>query len=309
MRPSYGWPITLAVVMITLVIALLVGWVVLTVREVDKSAAFWVLLLVGTLFLVLVLVGVVLYLLISIKGIRLSQRQSNFVDSVSHELKSPIASLKLYLQTLSRRSVSEQEQANFFRFMLEDVERLDGLINHMLDAARLDQEPLEADIVDVELSDVLASCAETACLRYRLPLDIMRLRINPAVVRARPVDLEMVFRNLIDNAIKYGGPAGEVTIRGEHVFAAPPGAGPLTGRAALRVVVSDRGQGIAREHLPRVTERFFRVDPARSRQLGGTGLGLAIVKHILRRHRGHLAIESELGRGTTVTVFLPLRAT
>ena len=86
---------------------------------------------------------------------------------------------------------------------------------------------------------------------------------------------------------------------------APPGAGPLTGRAAVRVVVEDRGPGIAREHLPRVTERFFRVDPGRSRQLGGTGLGLAIVKHIVRRHRGHLLIESELGQGTTVTVYLP----
>ena len=87
--------------------------------------------------------------------------------------------------------------------------------------------------------------------------------------------------------------------------AAPPGAGPLTGRAAVRVVVRDRGPGIAREHLPRVTERFFRVDPGRSRQLGGTGLGLAIVKHIMRRHRGHLLIESELGQGTTATVYLP----
>src|SRR5215475_5779257 len=123
MRASYGWPITLAVLM-----------------------------LVGTLFLVLVLVGVVLYLLISIKGIRLNQRQSNFMDSVSHELKSPIASLKLYLQTLARRSVSEEQQANFFRVMLDDVERLDTLINHMLDAARLDQQPLDADIADVDLA-------------------------------------------------------------------------------------------------------------------------------------------------------------
>src|SRR6476659_8489091 len=148
MRPSYGWPITLAVVMITLVIALIVGWVILTVREVDKSAVFGVMLLVGTLFLVLVLVGVVLYLLISIKGIRLSQRQSNFMDSVSHELKSPIASLKLYLQTLSRRSVTEQQQADFYRFMLDDVARLDSLINHMLDAARLDEQPVETDFAD-----------------------------------------------------------------------------------------------------------------------------------------------------------------
>src|ERR1700674_3091676 len=175
MRASYGWPITLAVVMIVLVVALIVGWVILTVREVGESAGFWVLLAVGTSFLVLVLVGVVLYLLSSIKSIRLNQRQSNFMDSVSHELKSPIASLKLYLQTLSRRSVTEEQQANFYRFMLDDVERLDSLINHMLDAARLDQQPVETDIGDVELSAVLRSCAETACLRYHLPIETIRL--------------------------------------------------------------------------------------------------------------------------------------
>src|SRR6185295_17661220 len=143
-------------------LALIVGWVILTVREVDESAVFWVLLLVGTLFLVLVLVGVVLYLFISIKGIRLNRRQSNFIDSVSHELKSPIASLKLYLQTLSRRTVDEQRQADFYRFMLDDVARLDNLINHMLDAARLDQQPVEPE-VDVELADMLQNCADVVC--------------------------------------------------------------------------------------------------------------------------------------------------
>ena len=127
----------------------------------------------------------------------------------------------------------------------------------------------------------------------------------PAVTADRD-QLVQLLTNLIDNAIKYGGSRRRGDDRGPSTSrAAPPGAGPLTGRAAVRVVVRDRGPGIAREHLPRVTERFFRVDPGRSRQLGGTGLGLAIVKHITRRHRGHLLIESELGQGTTVTVYLP----
>ncbi len=121
---------------------------------------YWVLLAVGTVFLVLVLVGVVLYLLISIKEIRLNQRQSNFIDSVTHELKSPIASLKLYLQTLSRRTVTEVQRADFYRFMLDDLERLDTLINHMLDAAQLDQHPVDGDVTDVALATVLESCAK-----------------------------------------------------------------------------------------------------------------------------------------------------
>ena len=118
--------------------------------------------------------------------------------------------------------------------------------------------------------------------------------------------LVQLISNLIDNAIKYGGEGGRVEIACERVASAPVAAGPLAGRPAVRIVVADHGPGIAREHLPRLTERFFRVETARSRQLGGTGLGLAIVKHILRRHRGHLALESELGRGTTATVYLPV---
>ena len=297
MRPSYGWPITLAVVMITLVIALLVGWVILTVREVDKSAVFWVLLLVGTLFLVLVLVGVVLYLLISIKGIRLGQRQSNFMDSVSHELKSPIASLKLYLQTLSRRTVSEQEQANFFRFMLDDVERLDGLINHMLDAARLDHQPVEADIVDVELSAVLASCAETACLRYRLPLETMRLQVTPAVVRATPVDLEMVFRNLIDNAIKYGGRQPVVEI--ESRFA---------GDDSVITRIIDNGRGIPPKLRRKIFGRFVRLGSELERAKAGTGLGLFIVRTLVTRLHGKITVRDRGAEpGTIFEIQLPAR--
>src|SRR6185369_6287275 len=145
MRTSLGWPITLGIVMILLVSALIVGWVVLTVRQADQSAVYWAVLAVGTTFLVLVLVGVVLYLLISIKEINLNQRQSNFIDSVTHELKSPIASMKLYIQTLKRRQVSEQQQADFYRFMLDDLERLDSLINHMLEAARVGHEPKSSE--------------------------------------------------------------------------------------------------------------------------------------------------------------------
>src|SRR5689334_13262877 len=142
MRPSYGWPITLAVVMISLVVAMTIGWIILTVREIDRSAVFWVLLFVGTTFLLLVLVGVVLYLFISIKGIRLNQRQSNFIDSVTHELKSPIASLKLHLQTLEMRKLSDEQVAEVHHSMLDVLHGLNHLIDHLLDAARLDKNVL-----------------------------------------------------------------------------------------------------------------------------------------------------------------------
>ncbi len=297
MRGSYGWPITLAVVMILLVVTLIVGWIALTVREINQSAFFWVLLFVGTLFLLLVLVGVVLYLLISIKGIRLNQRQSNFIDSVTHELKSPIASLKLYLQTLSRRSVTEQQQADFYRFMLDDVARLDALINHMLDAARLDQQPLEADIVDVELSSLLRNCAETVCLRYHLPLETVRLSTTPAVLRARQIDLEMVFRNLIDNAVKYGGSVPVVEVESRFVDA-----------ETISTRIVDNGRGIPPKLRRKIFGRFVRLGSELERSQTGTGLGLFIVRTLVNRLHGNITVRDRGNQtGTVFEVQLPAR--
>ncbi len=172
-------------------------------------------LTVGTVFLVFVLVGVVLYLRLSVETINLNRRQSNFIDSVTHELKSPLASLKLYLQTLERCRVSPEEQKSFVRFMLDDVERLDTLINHLLDAARLDHRVVDNDVENVDVSEVLVECVEAVCLRYRVPVDVVRLDTEPLIVRARAVDLDLVFRNLIDNAVKYASdqPQVEVTAR------------------------------------------------------------------------------------------------
>ena len=298
MRPSYGWPITLAVAMIAMVIALLVGWVILTVREVDESAVFWVLLLLGTLFLVLMLLGVVMYLFISIKGIRLNQRQSNFIDSVSHELKSPIASLKLYLQTLSRRHVSEREQADFFRFMLDDVERLDTLINHMLDAARLDQQVVAADVVDVDLAAVLRNCSETVCLRYHLPLETVQLDVKPAIVRAQPIDIEMVFRNLIDNAVKYGGSPPHVDVVAE-----------LVNDKTVMVRITDNGRGIPTPLRRKIFGRFVRLGSELERQKTGTGLGLFIVRTLVTRLHGKITVRDRGSQpGTVFEVQLPARA-
>ena len=149
LRKSLKLPIILAIVMIVLLIVLTVGWVWVTVAgalsDPNYSPFYWTVLPIGTSFLVLVLAGTIIYLTLSIKAINLTKRQSNFIDSVTHELKSPIASLKLYLQTLNRRQVSPTEQEDFYRSMLEDVERLDSLINHLLDAGRLEKDRTRSD--------------------------------------------------------------------------------------------------------------------------------------------------------------------
>ena len=180
-RRSLRLPITLAVVMLVLLAILAVGWVLLNVFPAIEggrfAALYWTLLSLGSTFILLLLLGVVLYLILTVKAINLNRRQSNFIDSVTHELKSPIASMKLYLQTLHRHQVSQQEQADFYRSMLEDLDRLDHLIDQLLDAARLESDRTDSEAEDVLLPQLLQDCARTVCLRYRVPAETVRCDI------------------------------------------------------------------------------------------------------------------------------------
>ncbi|HEY5311206.1 MAG TPA: HAMP domain-containing sensor histidine kinase [Pirellulales bacterium] len=294
-RRSLGWPITLGAVMIALLVALIIGWVLLAAAASHFARYWWGVLAVGTTFLVLVLVGVVLYLALSVKEINLNQRQANFIDSVTHELKSPLASLKLYLQTLTRRNVTEMQQADFFRYMLEDVERLDSLINHLLDAARVEQEASAEEGASVLLSEMLEACASTACQRHRVPEDVVGLKLEPASVRGRLIDIEMIFRNLIDNAIKYSGDAPRVEIESW-----------LDGRGQVVVRIADNGPGIPTKLRRKIFGRFVRLGTELERSKPGTGLGLFIVRTLVKRMRGSISVRSQAtGPGTVFEVQLP----
>lgn len=298
---SLRLPIILGIVMIVLLVVLTVGWVLLTVVGALANSRFaglyWTVLSVGTTLLVLVLVGVVMYLALSIKAINLTRRQSNFIDSVTHELKSPIASLKLYLQTLNRRQVSQAEQESFYEFMLEDVERLDHLINHVLEAGQLERGRVNGEVEEIDLAAVLRECAETVCLRYRVPAETVRLDVEPCTVRASRMDLEMIFRNLIDNAVKYAGsePEVEVTLQAAD------------GRAIARI--ADNGRGIPHHLRRRIFWRFERLGLELERSKPGTGLGLYIVRTLVRRLRGRIRVrDGDRGRGTVFEVQLPCRS-
>jgi two-component system, OmpR family, phosphate regulon sensor histidine kinase PhoR len=205
LRRSLSLPILLAVGMIVVLVVLAVGWVLLSVfgavKDKSSSGLYWAMLSVGATFIALLLVGVVLYLILSIKAINLTRRQSNFIDSVTHELKSPIASMKLYLQTLTRHQVSQQVQTDFYRFMLEDLARLDHLINQMLDAGLLDAERPKGENEDVDLAELLRDCAAAVSMNYRVAADTVRLDLQPGTVVGRRIDLDIIFRNLIDNAV------------------------------------------------------------------------------------------------------------
>jgi len=298
-RRSLSKPILLAIAMFILLAVLTVGWVLLAVfgalKDTSSSGLYWALLTIGSTFLVLLIVGVALYLVLSIKAINLTQRQSNFIDSVTHELKSPIASMKLYLQTLSRHQVSPAEQNNFHHFMLEDLERLDHLINQMLDAGRLDVEPAKSENEDVDLAALLRDCAAAVAMNYHVAADTVRLDLEPAVIVGRRVDLDIIFRNLIDNAVKYAGspPRVEVTLRGA-----------AGGRTVVRI--ADNGRGIPPHFRRKIFGRFARLGSELEREKPGTGLGLYIARTLLRRLRGSIRVrDPEQGPGTVFEVQLP----
>ena len=239
--------------------------------------------------------------------VAIERMRSDFVANASHELRTPLTVIRGFVETLAGPAKGDPEaQAQFLRTMGAEAERMSRLVNDLLSLSRIEQNEHVTPVDRVSITDTIG--AVTDALRpyakgRRVTLKMTAADDLPSVLGDRD-QLAQLFTNLIDNAVKYGGEDSQVSIGVRFFDKAPPGAGPLTGRRTVEVAISDQGDGIPAEYLPRLTERFFRVDPARSRRLGGTGLGLAIVKHILRRHRGHIAFESEVGTGTTVTIHL-----
>jgi len=299
LRPSLQRPIVLAVIMFMLLGVLAVGWVLLNVfRALDRPAAagwHWAFLAVGSTFILMLVVGVVLYLVLSLKAINLNRRQSNFIDSVTHELKSPLASMKLYLQTLDRREVSQEQREAFYQFMREDLDRLDRLINQILEAGRLDSERIEGHVEAVPLEELLRTCGDSVCLSYRVPADTIRWDMEPCTIRARRVDLELIFRNLLDNAVKYAGTDPQVDVS-------------LKPAADSKVIVriADNGRGIAPKLRRKIFGRFVRLGNELEREKPGTGLGLYIVRTVVKKLRGRVSGRDRGGGpGSVFEVQLP----
>ena len=286
-RRSLRLPIILAIMMIPLLVALIVGWVLVTAQQ---QTVMWVTLLsVGTTSLVLLLLGTVVYLELSIKAINLTRRQSNFIDSVTHELKSPIASLKLYLQTLSKRHVNEQQREDFYGYMLDDVERLDHLINHILQAGKLEKRGNAKDTELVNLSGLITEVATAVCSRHEIAHETIALDLEPCWIACERLDLELIFRNLLDNAIKYGGdpPAVQVQLTNQ-----PQG--------KARITVRDNGAGIPKKLRRKIFARFVRIGSELQRKKPGTGLGLYIVRTLVDRWKGRVEIRDSDDRSGTV---------
>ena len=239
----------------------------------------------------------------------IERMRSDFVANASHEIRTPLASLMGFIETLRgpARDDAEAREA-FLATMAEETARLNRLVDDLLSLSRIELAAFEPPTAPVRVEAVIKRVLE----RVGAVAAAAGVALYPEIETPLPEivadadQLHQLLLILIDNAIVYAASGEEVRVIATTTAKAPFDAGPLAGRAALILAVADRGPGIAKEHLPRLTERFYRVDKHRSRRGGGTGLGLAIAKHIVRRHRGHLGIESAVGRGSRFTVLLPL---
>jgi two-component system phosphate regulon sensor histidine kinase PhoR len=231
---------------------------------------------------------------------RLARMRADFVANASHELRTPLAYLKGSVETLLGPAKDDASaRATFLKTMGEQAERMSRLVDDLLSLSRVEMRAYLPPSGEAELAGVIADVAQTLePMAQQAGVSLILTGMDDgAVVRGDQDELAQVFQNLIQNAIKYGRDGGKVEVRLKR--------DADSRQLRYRVDVIDDGPGIAPQHLPRLTERFYRVNVAASRAKGGTGLGLAIVKHILNRHRGELAITSKLGEGSTFTVTLP----
>jgi two-component system phosphate regulon sensor histidine kinase PhoR len=256
--------------------------------------------------------GVLVTLREQTEQVMIERMRSDFVANASHEIRNPLAAIQGIIETLRGPARHDPKARDMFlEVMAGEAARMARLVDDLLSLSRTELSAHQPPTERCDLAGILGQVLD----RMRPVAAETGVRIEAEIAPglpelvADPDQLHQLFVNLIDNAVKYGGEGKTVRVAAASLAAAPADAGPAAGRPCVRVAVRDEGPGIAREHIPRLTERFYRVENARSRRLRGTGLGLAIVKHILRRHQGHLAVESEPGRGSEFSVLLPADAT
>lgn len=231
------------------------------------------------------------------------QMRRDFIANVSHELRTPLTSVMGFIETMrgpARGDIKAQER--FLAIMAQEAERMNRLVADLLSLSRVEANERMRPTTQVDLRALLqTTMINLAPMAAKNNVTVqMQLGKGPLPFRGDADQLMQVFTNLVENAIKYGGADHIVKVSVGHALRDPVLRGP-----AIEVAIADQGPGIAPHHLPRLTERFYRADSHRNRELGGTGLGLAIVKHILNRHRGRLKIASQLGQGARFTVVLP----
>ena len=284
--------IILGACLVALAIALNVSWIVINWRA-------GVLLVLGIVFFLLIIGGLVLNTIFLVREVRRNEQHDAFINAVTHELKTPVASIRLYLETLQRRELPEEKRREFYGIMLADSDRLLDLIEQVLRAGRARQRLLHQSRLD--LRTLVREAVDLARVRHHLPPEAVTYVEHvdgerTASVMGDPEELKAAVSNLIDNAIKYSGPAVQVEV---ELLALD------TRRLAVRV--RDHGIGISKSELKRIFRRFYRIPEAVAMRVKGSGLGLFIVNSVARKHGGRVSAESDgPGQGSTFTLQLPI---
>jgi len=297
-RPKWRF-VAMGVGLILVAVALTVAWQILAAPDQavhrELAGLRWVAYFFGSLLFLLLIAGLVLIVILLLREVRLNERQSNFVSAVTHELKTPVASLKLYLDTLQLRDLPESRREDFYKTMRQDLDRLHATINNVLNAAMYTDRPV-VDPQPLDLARLTRRCIDLTRTRYQLPREAFAYQgVESLMVRGDAGALETAVLNLLDNAVKYSKDRVEVEV---EVW------GDGDGQVHLRV--RDHGIGMSRGHLPFIFNRFYRFGSEMRRSSMGTGLGLFIVRSVVKGHRGSIAAESAgPDRGSTFTLTLP----
>lgn len=301
-RRSIGPPLTIGIILMVLLVALAVGWQVLVWSGASPpypglATRAWVLLILGTVFFLLVMVGLVWLCVWLVREMRLNQRQRAFLDAVTHELKTPLSSVRLYLDTLSRHDLDPEQRREFIDRMGEDLDRLDRTVQMVLAAARSEERDARPMRERVELNGLLGRAIDEIRERHRLPDEAVRLQGGAApAVSGDSSELDLIFSNLLENAVKYSDEPVHVRVVTES-----------TADGRVNVEIVDRGIGIPRPELRRIFQRFYRASWDVRRHVSGLGLGLFVVRSLVRRQGGRVVALSEgAGRGSRFVVTLRL---
>jgi two-component system sensor histidine kinase SenX3 len=292
-RGAIATSITLGVLLTGLAITLNIGWILVNKTHVA-------LMVLGVVFFAALVAGVVLNTIFLVREVRRNERQDSFLNAVTHELKTPIASIRLYLETLERRNLDESQRRKFYAIMRSDSERLLATVEQVLKAGQLGQRARQQNRTQIDLAPLVSECIEITRERYHLKPEAIILAPVPGQVRLRvdgiAEDLRTAVLNLLDNAVKYS-PAS-VKIRA---------ALSITNYTNVALAISDEGIGIPEDELKRIFKRFYRIPGRYAVKIKGTGLGLFLVRAIARQHGGSITAASKgANKGTTMTLTLPL---
>jgi two-component system, OmpR family, sensor histidine kinase SenX3 len=293
-RKKIAFFVVLGICLVALAVTLNVSWIILHWRQ-------GVLLFIGVIFFAAIILGLILNTGFLVREIRLNEYHDSFINAVTHELKTPITSIRLYLETLQRRDVDEAQRQQFYKLMLDDTDRLRGTVEQVLKAGEVRYKYVAWNPTDVDFGNLVRECMELARSRHHLQPAALHwqdpggINGNEIKVHGDPDELRTAVTNILDNAIKYSGSEVDVSVGIET---------PNENLIALRV--RDRGVGIPAGELKRIFKRFYRVPRRSPGHAKGTGLGLFIVRAIARAHGGKVFAESAgEARGTTVTLELP----